>query len=214
MGKSQITQLLLPLSLSDARTLLVFVSSSLTHKQTKTSSMWPVSTGGIGQMLLHAVSLPAGDLTSSLTFFPFHTSDSRISRLWGVFPSFFPLSFSSSSLPKHLLERKGGIKNRCISCGSREEQPLTQCSIRFGQTGSGFSISWYAPTAYLDISPEGKAFAFPLNSSITRQSTLIKNVESGFAAGSLRGFKREHSPPYISCQTSGKSAGEVTTLPS
>ncbi|PKU44477.1 hypothetical protein llap_5222 [Limosa lapponica baueri] len=58
--------------------------------------------------------------------------------------------------------------------------------------GPGFSISWCAPTAYSDISPEGKAFAFPLKSYITWQSTLIKNVESGFAAGSLQGFKREH----------------------
>lgn len=113
-----------------------------------------------------------------------------IGCVWG-----FPLLFSPSFLllfPKHLLERKEGIKNICICCGSREEQlPLPRCSVRLGQTVSGFSISWYAPTAHSDISPEGKAFAFPLNSSITRQNTLIKNVESRFAAGSLQGFKRE-----------------------
>lgn len=140
-------------------------------------------------MLPHAVSLPASDLT----FFPFHTSDSRVPQHW--VGGGFPLLFSPSFLllfPKHLLERKEGIKNIHICCGSREEQlPLPRCSVRLGQTVSGFSISWYAPTAHSDISPEGKAFAFPLNSSITRQNTLIKNVESRFAAGSLQGFKRE-----------------------
>lgn len=100
------------------------------------------------------------------------------------YSSFSPLHASSSSLPKHLWERKGGIKNIGTCCG--------RSSVRLGQSSPGFSISWYAPTAHSDISPAGKAFAFPLKSYITWQSTLIKNVDSGFSAGSLQGFKREY----------------------
>lgn len=41
LGKFQVIQFLLPLSSSDARALLVFISSSLTHKQTKTPQHYP-----------------------------------------------------------------------------------------------------------------------------------------------------------------------------
>lgn len=66
----------------------------------------------------------------------------------------------------------------------------TQFSVCLGQTVSGFSAWWCAPTAHLNISPEGKAFALTVNSYIS--IVLIKNMDSYFTAGLLQGIKREH----------------------
>lgn len=66
----------------------------------------------------------------------------------------------------------------------------TQFSVCLGQTVSGFSAWWCPPTAHLNISPEGKAFALTVNSYIT--IVLIKNMDSCFTAGLLQGIKREH----------------------